>query len=1268
MKQTNKKIHFLLLLVLSISSQPSHATNIIVTASDGSINADGFCSISEAIQAANTNTAVQECMAGDDIGGSDTITLEADIVLAVTFENDASFGPTGTPGITSNIIIEGNGHTLERDASLACTLNSTDELGEFRLLRVSNSGNLDVRKIILINGCADSSGGADKKIGGAILNFGATLILSNSVIMNNSAELRGGGVDTTFGTSTVVNSYFKGNQTNFGGAGLSNFTSISNISDSTFHNNVAGNRGGGVFNVDGASISDKNSTMILKNNTFSGNSSNQKGGAIYNDNAKINNSHFNTLSGNTSSDVGSAIYNSVTGLVDVSHFLFDNNTNTTFECINDGGDFFSTFGLTDNTSGGCSSIQSASINLFPLANNGCMTAIADGTCVKTHRIDANSAAVSNTVSNLTDFDQRGFVVIDGKRDTGAYQFISPQEQCGSTQLGISTGSSNGVFLASVENEFELSQAIICANMDDTTTDTIGLTSNITLSHQITKNNGQAATGTPVINSHIVIVGNGFTLKRDLNFSCAIDFVDDRTEFRIFEVDSLGQLDLKQISLRNGCADSSSGLSSGGAVHNSGTLSLENSSINDSQSNLGGGLANSGTVLSIKNSIFTGNEATQDGGGIHNSGTITELINSDISDNQAGFGGGIFNNFKITNLSDSTISVNQVTQIGGGIYNSDTINLIKNSTFSGNQAINNGGGIGDSSGTILDVVHTTFSNNQAGFGGAVFVSNSSAQVNINKSLFQENSGTSADCGGSTSTNVTGDNNLSSNTAADNVCNVTIASGLGALTVADLADNGCLTTLANGSCVKTHELFAQSEAINFIESTSETEDQRGFLFFDLMRDAGAFEYLTSEQQCSRLGVDINSIFTKSVINANELRQAINCANANNATTDTINLGDDIILPQTFENIDTGGFQDIVSKGRTGTPAITSPLIINGMGFSLMRDTNLTCDPLSGSAPEDPDRFRLLRITDLGSLKLSNIILANGCVSQNSQVHKFYGGGIYNQGNLSVNNSVFSQNGAATGGGLYNYQGTVSHISNSIFEKNDVPDFFGGGLANDGGQITSIMNNAFIQYNAFFGGGGIANISNGTLSTIARNTFDRNNSAFIGAGLYNLSGAVINNIENNTFSGNTGSSGVGNESLISNISNSTFVNNDYGIHNDAGTISSINNSLIDACLNQNNGVLNGSNNLSDDINHSCPNTTLTSNLNINPILENNGCVIKLSDNTCVPTHALLTGSDAIDQGDVNATTTDQRGFGLLGARDIGAYEFDSPTANLIFSNGFE
>ena len=1233
------------------------------------ITVDNNCSLINAIESANSNAAVGMCVAGDDVGGNDSISLTTDIVLTAFYDDDVNRGRTGTPAITSNIVLEGNGHEIKRDESLACVLNTTKDTGEFRLMRIAFPGVLDLRNVILKNGCADGTT-TDSKIGGAVLNFNGTLLVSNSIIQSNAAEFRGGGVDTTFATSTITNSYFVGNQTNFAGAGLSNFTSVTTITGSTFENNTAGNRGGAVFNVDGTSAFSQNAIMVLLNNTFSGNTANQTGGAIYNDNAQINNSHFNTLSGNTSPGLGSAIYNSASGDISISHFLFENNTNLSIECMNDNGAFLSTSGLTDNVAGGCASTQSASINLLPLTNNGCMTAIADGTCAKTHGLASNSAAISNTVSNLTDFDQRGFVVIDGKRDTGAFQFLLPEEQCGNNQLGLITATGNDFFVASVDNEFELNQAIICANLDDTTTDTITLSTNITLTHQITKNNNQAATGTPLIDSHIVMGGNGFVLQRDLNFSCTVDFVDDRTEFRIFEIDTLGQLDLKQITLSNGCADSSGSLSDGGAVYNRGTLSLENSRIKDNQSSIGGGLANTGTVLFIKNSIISGNAANQDGGGMHNSGSISEMINSEISKNQASFGAGIFNNSTITNLSDSTFSANQASFQGGGIYNNNTINLIKNSTFSGNQAISNGGAIYDSSGMLLDIFHATFSNNNANDGGAIFISNSSTEVNINKSLFHENLGTPADCGGSTASNVTGNNNLTSKTATDNVCNASIATGLSAASVADLADNGCFFTqpLGNGSCVKTHALLASSEAINFIGSSFETKDQRGFTRTDASRDVGAFEFLTPQQQCSQSNIDISSAFTKTVTNINDLSQAIVCANANNTTTDTINLVNDITIAQAFENIDTGNFNDIASKGRTGTPAILSPLVINGMGFSLMRDTNLTCGSLAGNLPEDPDRFRLLRIADTGSLELSTIILVNGCVSQNSQVHKFYGGGIYNQGNLSVTDSVFSKNGAATGAGIYNYQGTVSQISNSIFEQNNVTDFFGAGLTNDDGQIISIMNNAFLQNSAFFGGGGIANTNNGTITTIVRNTFDKNNSVFAGAGIYNLLGAVINTIENNTFSGNTGSHAISNESLITEISNCTFVNNGFGIHAFNGTINSINNSLIDACLSQNGGVLNGSNNLSDDINHSCPGTTLTPNLNIDTNLIDNGCSIKLVDGSCAKTHAINAGSDAIDQGNANATNTDQRGFERLGTRDIGAFEFDSPTADVLFKNGFE
>ena len=52
--------------------------------------------------------------------------------------------------------------------------------------------------------------------------------------------------------------------------------------------------------------------------------------------------------------------------------------------------------------------------------------------------------------------------------------------------------------------------------------------------------------------------------------------------------------------------------------------------------------------------------------------------------------------------------------------------------------------------------------------------------------------------------------------------------------------------------------------------------------------------------------------------------------------------------------------------------------------------------------------------------------------------------------------------------------------------------------------------------------------------------------------------------------------------------------------------------------------------------------------------------------PTHALIGTSCAIDQGDANGATTDQRGFArVVGLRaDIGAFEYDEH----IFADGFD
>jgi CSLREA domain-containing protein len=315
-----------LLLLLAGKPQSVYAASITVTTIDDELNADGDCSLREAIQAANTDTAVDACPAGS---GADTIMVPAGTYLLSisVFEDAPEYdNQQGDLDIGSDVIIEGDGAatTIIDGASL------DRQTGGARVLQII-TGQVYVSGVTIRNGFDDGGGGianngaltltnstiADNSagIGGGIANSG-TLAIFDSTISSNSSTGWGGGIHNG-GTLTITGSMIADNHaTQFGGA-IRNDGTLT-ISSSTIAGNRAEDGGGGIANL---------GILTLTNSTVSSNSALLHAGGIQNmddlggGELTITGSSF---TGNIASD-GGAILNEASSNITIHNSTFEDN-------------------------------------------------------------------------------------------------------------------------------------------------------------------------------------------------------------------------------------------------------------------------------------------------------------------------------------------------------------------------------------------------------------------------------------------------------------------------------------------------------------------------------------------------------------------------------------------------------------------------------------------------------------------------------------------------------------------------------------------------------------------------------------------------------------------------------------------------------------------------------------------------------------------------------------------------------------------------------
>ncbi len=344
------------------------------------------------------------------------------------------------------------------------------------------------------------------------------------------------------------------------------------------------------------------------------------------------------------------------------------------------------------------------------------------------------------------------------------------------------------------------------------------------------------------------------------------------------------------------------------------------------------------------------------------------------------------------------------------------------------------------------------------------------------------------------------------------------------------------------------------------------------------------------------------------------------------------------------------DVIDFTVTGTvkltealPDLASEISIQGPGaeaLSIKRSTN-------GS-------YRIFTVSPSATVQVADITISSGSAGENLGGK---GGGIFNDGVLTIERSVIANNsaafnGPAKGGGIYN-AGSLTIISSSI-EKNIVDTIgsaiYGGGVYNTGSLwvYDSTFSNNAVYY--IGDGSAIHNLGEMTVlnSTISGNKTD-SGSAIAARGNLNV-------ISHSTITANTGVgqfAGGGLTAYASTFMRNTIVagNPDWDVH--GFLLSSSYNLIGDASSGSGYGT--------------------TDILDVAPMLGT------LSDNGGPAlTHALLPGSPAIDAGDnTGAPEWDQRGPGfpriVNGTIDIGAFEVQAtllrpvtdPLALLITAN---
>jgi hypothetical protein len=386
---------------------------------------------------------------------------------------------------------------------------------------------------------------------------------------------------------------------------------------------------------------------------------------------------------------------------------------------------------------------------------------------------------------------------------------------------------------------------------------------------------------------------------------------------------------------------------------------------------------------------------------------------------------------------------------------------------------------------------------------------------------------------------------------------------------------------------------------------------------------------------------------------LRQAILDANSNGVALD------EIVFDGTFstsKTISLTSGQLLIDSNITITGPGANLLTVSGVGNGTNHifEVGLFTFTISGVTLSGVNAPALFggAILNNGTVNLTNSTVTNNIANR--------GAGIHNLGTLNVSNSNISGNSVTdSGGGVLNFN--TLNVINSTISSNTATNF-GGGIYNNG---STTVNDSTVSGNTANGGitsGGIDSFAGSlsvTNSTISGNNAPNGNDK--GGGIWTGGTTTVTNstITNNSAPGANSASGV------------YRFNNQFSVRNSiiAGNVNNSTQPDVISTVNPGGVTSNGFNLIGNRGTVVFGSTGDQAGGNGNPILNPILAPLALNDGT-TRTHALLSGSSALDNGDSSGSAADQRGLarpvdltyvvnGPGDGSDIGAFELRNATS---------